>query len=171
MSFPPLSISRHIDRLLPVIAWFLSLCFLAWSAATLFWRATTPATVPALAQHEADARKSGREILLSLGSAPSAPQAANAAPASAVQNYQLVAVATGFGTLPGFAILETPDGNSLSLTLGESTPDGLTLTRIAADHIELGQGRELRIRAAELPLPTPDLTPTQPGRGDQGDRG
>lgn len=139
-------LGRRTDRMLPWLAWLAALALVVWIAAVLFWRLMAPEAVSSSPHREHDPRQAAHDILQALGSSK--------APQSAVVDvgYRLVAVATGFGALPAFAILETAAGQSFSLSEGEKTPDGLTLTHIGPEHVEFGGGKALRFDA---PPPAP----------------
>lgn len=114
-------------------------------------------------RHETDPRKASADLLSTLGPLSAATTPAHLAPPT----YRLTAVATGFGSLPGFAVIEVGDGHSLSILVGESTPDGHIVTAIHADRIELGPGRELHLRvppstATDRDWPSPDQRPGAP---------
>lgn len=132
--------------MLAPIAWLLALSFCAWVAAELFWQLAAPSPVGAVARHEPDARKVAARIGLHTGR--SAQEAATAAAPDA--RYTVTGIATGFGTLPGFVILQAADGSTLSLSPGQALPDGRVLTQLRAEAAEF----ELEGRRSLLALPT-----------------
>ncbi len=130
-------------------AWLLAVGLCAWVMAELFWQFAAPEPVAALARHEPDARKVALRIGLHVGRAvPAADNApARAAPADA--HYTVTGIATGFGALPGFVILQADDGSTLSLSPGQTLPDGRRLVRLLPEVAEF----ELDGRRSSLALP------------------
>lgn len=127
---------------LPALAWSAALALTAWALATVFWMFATPAAIAALPRTETDPRAAARAIARVLGEAP-AP-AASAAPAAG--DDRLIGLATGFGALPGFALLQGEAGDTVTLVAGERLPDGRRLAHIRADHIEFDDGSRLLLR-------------------------
>ncbi len=137
-------------KLLSAMAWTMALALCAWVAATLFWQLAAPAPVAAAVPHETDARKLAARIGLYVGhSAPVTDRAPVVAAALADTPYAVTGIATGFGALPGFVILQAADGSSLSLSPGEALPDGRRLVRLLAESAEF----ELDGRSSSLALP------------------
>lgn len=142
-------LQRQSERLLPALCWTAALGLAAWVGAGLFWQIATPAAPAAVPRFDSDPRHAAAAILRDLDLRPAA--ATDTAAPAAAETYRVVAVATGFGTLPGFAILQTPDERSFSLTAGERLPDGRRLERILADRIVLSASHgetELAVTAA-----------------------
>lgn len=136
---------QRMERLLPPLCWAASLAFAAWAAATVFWQFTAPRSPHALPHVDSDPRRAAEDIL---GAFDAGPGTLAAPAAISVESYRLIGLATGFGALPGFAILHTGDAHSINLMAGEALPDGRRLERILADRIVLRSGNTL----SELPL-------------------
>lgn len=135
-------------RVLASLAWLLALGFCAWVTAALFWQFAAPAPVAAVAHHETDARKLAARIGLHIGRvAPATDNAPVRAP-----RYTVTGIATGFGNLPGFVILQAEDGSSFSLSPGQALPDGRRLVRLLPESAEF----ELDGRLTSLALPARD---------------
>lgn len=131
------------------LAWVLALALCALVAAELFWQLAAPKAVGAVARHEPDPRKVAVRIGLHAGgdlpAADNAPE--RAAPPDA--RYTVTGIATGFGALPGFVILQADDGSTLSLSPGQTLPDGRRLVRLLPEVAEF----ELDGRRSSLALP------------------
>lgn len=140
---------RSLPNTLPTLAWLLALTFCAWVAAELFWQLAAPAPVAAVARHETDARKVAARIGLHVGRAASVANNAPMRAAAPEARYTVTGIATGFGALPGFAILQAEDGSSLSLSPGQALPDGRRLVRLLPETAEF----ELDGRRSSLALP------------------
>ena len=134
---------------LPTFAWLLALAVCAWVTAELFWQFAAPKAVAALACHEPDARKVALRIGLHVGRAVPAADNAPARAAPADGRYTVTGIATGFGALPGFVILQADDGSALSLSPGQALPDGRMLVRLLPEAAEF----ELDGRRSALALP------------------
>lgn len=87
-------------------------------------------------------------------------------PDTAASNMKVIAIATGFGRAPGFAIVENGDGKRNTLLVGDALPDGRHIVALAAEHIELDvSGAVLRLAPGHPAAPvTPP--PPQPGQGE-----
>lgn len=150
MTFSPPSQFRAIS-LLSSLCWVVALLWAAWVFADLFWRFAAPQPVVAIPRHESDPRKALAAI-----TAVSAPRQRFLPSAAQTQAsaYRVVGLATGFGTLPGFALLRAPDGSVVALAVGEALPDGQTVERIEADAVWLS--------GARLPAPAVPLARNAP---------
>lgn len=131
------------------LAWLLALGLCAWVAAELFWQFAAPQPVAALARHEPDPRKVAVRIGLHVGRAVPAADSAPARAAIPDARYTVTGIATGFGALPGFVILQADDGSTLSLSPGQALPDGRRLVRLLPETAEF----ELDGRRSSLALP------------------
>ena len=131
------------------LAWLLALALCAWVAAELFWQLAAPTAVATVAQHEPDARKVALRIGLHVGRAVPAADSAPARAAYPDARYTVTGIATGFGALPGFVILQADDGSTLSLSPGQALPDGRRLVRLLPETAEF----ELDGRRSSLALP------------------
>lgn len=154
---------RFLERTLPALAWAACVVLCAWIAAELFTRYSRPAVVLASSSHETDPRRAA-DITTALR--PFGTPAATGNDASGDVHYTLVGFATGFGTLPGFALLATPDGRSIAAQVGEQLDDGSTLRHIAADHVVL----ERKGSTYTLTLPDPGRRPASPVSNVPGSR-
>lgn len=137
------------SRVLASLAWLLALAFCAWVAAELFWQLAAPAPVAAVARHEPDARKVAARIGLHIGRASVVAHMAPARAARPDVRYTVTGIATGFGALPGFVILQGEDGSTVSLSPGQALPDGRRLLRLMPEAAEF----ELDGRRSVLALP------------------
>lgn len=137
---------RSIARVLVApLCWGLALLWAAWVGAELFWRFAALEPVVAISRHEVDPRKAVAAI-----TAIAAPrQRASSAPLAQAANYRVVGLATGFGGLPGFALLRAPDGGVVALGVGQAVPDGRHLERIEADAVWLAG---VRLPAPAVPV-------------------
>jgi|GEM_PF-5986683 len=140
---------RSLPETLPRLAWLLALTFCGWVAAELFWQLAAPAPVAAVARHEPDARKVAARIGLHVGRAAPVADEAPMRAAGPDARYTVTGIATGFGALPGFVILQTADGSTFSLSPGQALPDGRRLVRLLAESAEF----ELDGRRSSLALP------------------
>lgn len=131
------------------LAWALALALCAWVAAALFWQLAAPAPVVAVAHHETDARRLAARIGLHVGHSAPVPDDALVPAALADASYTITGIATGFGALPGFVILQADDGSTLSLSAGQTLPDGRRLARLLPESAEF----ELDGRRSSLALP------------------
>ncbi len=127
----------------------MSLSFCAWVLANLFWQLSAPATVAAVADHERDALKVATRIGLHVGRASPVTDRAPRHEAAPDVRYTVTGIATGFGALPGFVILQADGGSTLSLSPGQALPDGRTLIRLRPESAEF----ELDGRHSSLALP------------------
>ena len=138
-------------------------CALA-AAAVVAWQFAAPEPVAALARHEPDARKVAARIGLHVGRTAAVPDKVPARVATPDALYTVTGIATGFGALPGFVILQADDGSTLSLSPGQTLPDGRRLVRLLPEVAEF----ELDGRRSALALPARDsahddaLRPTTP---------
>lgn len=140
---------RSLPDALPTFAWLLALGLCAWVAAELSWQFAAPEPVAALARHEPDARKAATRIGLHVGHAVPAADNAPARATTPDARYTVTGIATGFGALPGFVILQAGDGSTLSLSPGQALPDGRRLVRLLPEAAEF----ELDGRRSALALP------------------
>jgi hypothetical protein len=142
-------------------AWIGALLLWAWVLSEIGLRATRPATAIALVHSEADPLQVARQIADAApfgGSAPGERAAPPPAP-----TYSLVAVATGIGRDPGFAILEGPDGRRLSARLGETFAEDTRLADIGADYVQIernGSREKIDLRRIAPPA-TPQARPAE----------
>lgn len=146
LSLPSSGTLRLVPHLLPLLAWAIALACCAWVAAELLWQFAAPQPVAALARHEADARKVAARIGLHVGERAQAGSQASVAAAADDGRYTITGIATGFGALPGFVILQAADGATLSLSPGQSLPDGRMLIRLLPEAAEFEHdGRRSRL--------------------------
>lgn len=150
--------STHIRRSTPIrvlpnvlapLAWLLALALCAWVAAELLWQLAAPMTVAAVARHDADARKVAARIGLHIGRASAITDETPMRSAAQDVRYTVTGIATGFGALPGFLILQADDGTTFSLSPGQALPDGRRLARLLPEAAEF----ELDGRRSSLVLP------------------
>lgn len=145
---------RRLNAGLSTFAWSVAIGFAAWTLASIFWQVATPTSVAAIPHHQTDPRLAARDIARMLddgGHHVAADAAADTA------GYRLVGLATGFGTLPGFALLRKDGERARAVIKDESLPDGMRLVRILPDRVELaGNGRSVELHMAS---PTPDAPP------------
>lgn len=142
-------------------AWLGALLLWTWVLSDLGLRATRPAAAVVLAQHESDPLQAARQLAEAAPFGGTAPGERAAPPAPA---YALVAVATGFGRDPGFAILEGPDGRRLSARLGEAFADDTRLAELGEDYVRIernGGSERIALRRG-APQPRPTETPIAP---------
>ncbi len=145
-------------RLLAALEW------LGWAlagllAARVLWLAVTPAgglgVLPAAAPVSA---------LAMAGVDPFFPQVA--APADAVSGLDLVLVGTRVdaATARGSAIIATPDGQQLSIAVGEEIIPGVRLAGVAFESVTLDRGgtRETLYIDQSTPAPSPTSSPSTP---------
>lgn len=128
---------RLFARALPTVAWGVALFFCAWVMADLFWQFAAPSPVAAIAQHEPDARKVATRIGLRFERNPLQPVAAGSEQRQSNEpRYTVLGIATGFGALPGFVLLQADDGTTLNLSPGQALPDGRMLARLHPEAAE-----------------------------------
>ena len=147
-------------RALALPAWLLALAFCAWVAADLFWQFAAPTAVAAAARHEPDARKVAARIGLHVGRTAAVPDKVPARVATPDALYTVTGIATGFGALPGFVILQADDGSTFSLSPGQVLPDGRRLVRLLPEAAEF----ELDGRHSMLALPARGGASSEPFR-------
>ena len=147
---PPAGYLRALQSALTPLAWLLALGFCAWVVAALFWQLAAPASAALVAHHEPDPRKVAARIGLHVGRPAQISSVSPPLTASPPTRYTVTGIATGFGTLPGFVILQTDDGATFSLSPGQALPDGRTLVRLQMESAEF----ELDGRRSTLALPT-----------------
>lgn len=142
---PPVPLSR----ILPPLAWLLSLGYCAWVTAELIWQFSAPASVAAVVYHETDARKVASRVALHVSHVTTGAGTAlvNAVPQDS--RYTVTGIATGFGALPGFVILEVDGSSTVSLSPGQALPDGRRLVRLLPESAEF----ELDGHRSTLSLP------------------
>ncbi len=145
------------SRVLPPLAWLLALALCAWVAAELFWQFAAPTPVAAVARHEPDARKVAARIGLHIGRAAAVADTVPVRTAAQDARYTVTGIATGFGALPGFVILQAGDGSTLSLSPGQALPDGRRLVRLLPESAEF----ELDGRRSTLALPARGSAPSE----------
>jgi len=146
LSLPSAGALRVVPHMLPLLAWAIALAGCAWVAAELFWQFAAPQPVAALARHEADARKVAARIGLHVGQPAQVEGQASVAAVAGDGRYTITGIATGFGALPGFVILQAADGATLSLSPGQSLPDGRVLIRLLPEAAEFEHdGRRSRL--------------------------
>lgn len=138
----------------------MSLSFCAWVLANLFWQLSAPATVAAVADHERDALKVATRIGLHVGRASPVTDRAPRHEAAPDVRYTVTGIATGFGALPGFVILQADDGSTFSLSPGQVLPDGRRLVRLLPEAAEF----ELDGRHSMLALPARGGASSEPFR-------
>ena len=124
LSRSPAGPLHSLPKALPPLAWVLASGFCAWVVANLFWQLGAPPTVAAVAHHETDARKVAARIGLHVGRASQVTDGAPMRTVAREVGYTVTGIATGFGALPGFVILQADDGSAFSLSPGQSLPDG-----------------------------------------------
>ncbi len=157
--FPPSPIPLvSSSRALALPAWLLALAFCAWVAAELFWQFAAPTAVAAVARHEPDARKVAARIGLHIGHTAAVADNDPGARRTPGVRYTVTGIATGFGALPGFVILQADDGSTLSLSPGQALPDGRRLVRLLPEVAEF----ELDGRHSRSPCPPAAVPPTIP---------
>lgn len=151
-------------RVLTSLAWLLALGLCAWVTASLFWQFAAPAPVAAVSKHETDPRKLAARIGLHLGDV--LPDSDKASLRDA--DYKVTGIATGFGSLPGFVILQAANGSNLSLSPGQTLPDGRRLVRLLPESVEF----ELDGRLTRFSLPAQDseLFQSSPHNTDRGSK-
>ncbi|MBR0565811.1 hypothetical protein J5J83_06750 [Azoarcus sp. L1K30] len=135
---------RRLNAGLTLLAWSVAIGFAAWTLASIFWQVATPASVASLPRHQTDPGLAARDILRMLGDERHATPADVAVDSA---GYRLVGLATGFGSLPGFALLQKDGERARAVVMNETLPDGMRLTRILPDRVELaGMGRSIELR-------------------------
>ncbi len=144
---PDVSLAPRL-HMLTSLTWLMALGLLAWVMSALFWQSAAPPQVAAVARHETDARKIADRITLHIGQ----PAPGTASAAARNPHYMVTGIATGFGALPGFVILQAEDGSILSLSPGQTLPDGRKLVRLLPDSAEF----ELDGLLTRLDLPVLD---------------
>lgn len=149
LSRSPAGPLHSLPKALPPLAWVLASGFCAWVVANLFWQLGAPPTVAAVAQHEPDAHKVAARIGLHVDRASPVTDQAPMHQVAVDVRYTVTGIATGFGALPGFVILQADDGSTLSLSPGQTLPDGRTLIRLRPESAEF----ELDGHRSSLALP------------------
>lgn len=122
---------------LGLITWLAVLGGLAWLMAAAFWTGWSKDEAPIpTPRHESDPRKVAALLgqrLPAAGTlqadAPSSATAANS------QRHALVGLASGIGTRPGFALIESDGRPALAVLLDETLADGQRLSFIGHDHV------------------------------------
>ena len=159
--FPPSPIPLvSSSRALALPAWLLALAFCSWVAAELFWQFAAPTAVAAVARHEPDARKVAARIGLHIGHTAAVADKDPGRVATPGVRYTVTGIATGFGALPGFVILQADDGSTFSLSPGQVLPDGRRLVRLLPEAAEF----ELDGRHSMLALPARGGASSEPFR-------
>jgi hypothetical protein len=136
LSLPSAGALRVLPGALPLLAWLFALACCAWVASTLFWQFAAPDPVAAVARHEIDARKVAARIGLHVGQPGQGETPATVSTAAGDTRYTVTGIATGFGALPGFVILQAADGSTISLSPGQALPDRRVLTRLLGEAAE-----------------------------------
>lgn len=139
-------LARLGPRPLSGVVWLLALLLCAWLGARLYWRLAAPDAVSALSGASSDPHEVARLI-----AARSPFGGQTRAVASAPPPFKLIGVATGFGSDPGFAILQAGDDAPVSVLVGESVVPGVRLVALFADRVAIeigGVRRELALRGA-----------------------
>ena len=134
--------------LLSVIA--VQLAMLVWTLVTPLgplgrWMPPAPQALPAAAQN---ALLTGFNPFDRNASGPTAPAAAPVASGE----YKLFGTRAAGGGLPGSAILSGPDGQQVSVSVGEEVSPGVRLVEVGFDHVVLERGgQQLRVAMDEEP--------------------
>lgn len=160
LSLPSAAALHMLPSALPLLAWLLALACCAWVATGLLWQFAAPEPVAAITRHETDARKVAARIDLHLGQDVPPRALATTRVAAGDNRYSITGIATGFGTLPGFVILQAADGSTLSLSPGQTLPDGRVLTRLLAETAEFERDGQRSL----LALPPRTGGQFEPGR-------
>ncbi|MCL4758550.1 MAG: hypothetical protein KJZ96_09390 [Rhodocyclaceae bacterium] len=142
-------------RLLVATAWLLAVLLAAAVTADLLARFTAPHRQAAVSPTVSDPQRAARQIVARAPFAGVTTSTSEPLPAPGRHDYTLVGVATGFGSAPGFALLQGPGGKIESAAIGESIGADTTLVAIHPDRIEIERNG---VREA-LPLTTGSNAP------------
>ncbi len=131
-------LSGRSTRALVAIAWLLSIAFTAWIAAELMLRLTQPQGLAADFQSVTDPRVAAQRLATRAPIASSHSE--RQAPQSAIwvsEGFELVGVATGFGTDQGFALIKPTGGKVGAFVIGEQIVPGVVLAALHASHVDI----------------------------------
>lgn len=134
-SFP--ASTRSGGRLLSVLAWSLAIGSSAWAASDLFWRFAAPRAVVLPVASPAEPRQAA-DVIASRHLLGQASRENTVAPVAAVASrFTLQAVVSGTRERTGWAVISTDGGPQQAYLEGQALSPGVSLTRVAADHVEL----------------------------------
>lgn len=158
---------------LALLAWLTLLSAVAWLIATAFWAIGDDVAPIPTPRHESDPRKVAALLGQRLPAAGTLQlDTPSTAPAATSQRHALVGLASGFGSRPGFALIESDGRPARAVLLGEILNDGHGLSFIGHDHVLLekdGQSQRLTLvapthEAGDPQAAAPTPTPVRPRR-------
>lgn len=153
--------ARLHSATLGLVIWLAVLGGLAWLMAAAFWMGWSNAGAPIpTPRHESDPRKVAALLGQRLPAAGTLQlDTPSTAPAATSQRHALVGLASGFGSRPGFALIESDGRPAQAVLIGEPLADGQRLSFIGHDHALIEKdGRSQRLT---LVAPTHNASDTQ----------
>lgn len=159
-------LSGRSARLLPGLAWLLALAVAATMAAILLARLMEPPRIDATIGGTADPHQAARQIVARAPLTSAAALETEAVqPVRSVQNYTIVGIATGFGTAPGFALVQTAGAPPAPARVGDEIAPGVLVKAIHPTHIEIerhGVSESITMIQSAPPVPAQSAAPASP---------
>lgn len=159
-------LSGRTARLLPSLAWLLALAIAATVAATLIIRLIEPPRVGVSISGTADPHQAAQQIVARSPLAGSSSTDTEATlPVRSTQHYTIVGIATGFGTAPGFALVQAAGGAPVPARVGDEIAPGVVVKTIHATHIEIerhGVRENVMMAPSSSSTPAPAIAPASP---------
>lgn len=159
-------LSGRSTRLLLGLAWLLALAVTATVAATLLARLMEPPRMDATISSTADPHQAAQQIVARSPLTSSARVAAEAPqPMRSVERYTIVGIATGFGSAPGFALVQTAGAPAAPARVGDEIAPGVRVKAIHATYIEIerhGVSEKVTMALPSSSVPAPSAAPASP---------